>query len=193
MCYSLVSETTSVFPSKQYPCKELGEIAIFSREEGLENARFFKCFFSTVFTPEPTCGGFLTGEGKKWQRHVVLILPLRLTLVILFIQITCRPYDVTFMSLLSVFFDRAVDVNLLGLCRTNRASLFNHHHLFQSSMLIRTGPDLFQKLPRFNRLMSVFWGYCLLSFSSLTIISCKLRNVLTICFNFGVLLPKVFY
>lgn len=94
-------------------------------------------------------GSFLTGEGKKWQRHVDLILPLHLTLVILFIQITCRPYDVTFMSLLSVFFDRAVDVNLLSLCQTNRAALFNHHHLFQSSMLIQTGPDLFQKLPRF--------------------------------------------
>lgn len=150
---------------------------------------FFYCFHSWA----DLWGSFLTGEGKKWQRHVDLILPLHLTLVILFIQITCRPYNVTFMSLLSVFFDRAVDVNLLSLCQPNRASLFNHHHLFQSSMLIQTGPDLFQNLPRFTRLMSVFWGYCLLSFSSLMIISCKLRNVLTICFNFGVLLPKVFY
>lgn len=64
VCYSLVNQATSVFPSKQCFCKGImnnTEMAlIFSHEEGLENG------WETFFSLSPrSCGLVLLTDGVK--------------------------------------------------------------------------------------------------------------------------------
>lgn len=141
--YSVVSETTSVFPSKQCSCGGLRTILRWHWSFPTTNCWTMGVFLSlskaglwkTVLTDkmvhwadgksEPlnapskitlSCSRCLVGikMAETCWFNLTFLTPSPV-LAVLFIQITCRPYDVTLMYWLSVVFDQAVTVNFLNL------------------------------------------------------------------------------
>lgn len=162
VCYSLVSETTSVSPSKQCSCRGLGTILqrhwFFPMRNGWKLCIF--PFFSLSLSPEPDCATLCWPMNRsawlvvytvcweeKWQRHVDLISPF----FPLSPDVSCFIYSNHTSNIWCYN-------NVLAFCccwsschaqftqfvsGMNNPLFCSHHHLVECAVLIISGLDVF--------------------------------------------------